>query len=137
MAECPICEVDFESEKSVIGHISGSTDDAHKGIGFQNARELLDHSSAEDHSSTEDYSSESYSSTENHGSESYSSESNGSVLYEQTIDQSSEQSSNSACCGSPSLTGDAGEMFRLDSGDIVQLEDGDRICANCDEVVDA
>lgn len=131
MAECPICEVDFESEKSVIGHISGSTDDAHKGIGFQAARELLDHSSAED------YSSESYSSAENHSSESYSSESNGSVLYGQTIDQSSEQSSNSACCGSPSLTGEAGEMFRLDSGDIVQLEDGDRICANCDEVVDA
>jgi hypothetical protein len=128
--ECPICEVPFESENSVIGHITGSTDDDHKGIGFQQARELLDNSSAQD-----------YSSASNHSSESYSSESSGSVLYESrqaesNTGQSSEQSSNQ-CCSSPTLTGSVGEMYRLSSGDVVQLDNGDQICTNCDEVIEA
>jgi hypothetical protein len=128
--ECPICEVPFESEDSVIGHITGSTDEAHKGVGYQQARELLDNSSAQDYSSASNYSSKS------------SAESSGSVLYESreqaesNTGQSSEQSSNQ-CCSSPTLTGSAGEMYRLSSGDVVQLDDGDQICTNCDEVIEA
>lgn len=134
MVDCPICSTAFESEQSVVSHISGSKDDDHSGIGFQRGWNLLNHGSAQIHGSTGDHGSETQS--ENHGSET------GSVLYEKPTetqsgsDHGSEPSSNQ-CCSAPALTGGAGDMYRLDSGDIVRLEDGDRICANCDEVIEA
>ena len=39
------------------------------------------------------------------------------------------------CCSDPALTGSEGDMFRLESGEVIRLDDGERICANCDEVV--
>jgi hypothetical protein len=46
---CPVCGAEsnarnkpFADENAVIGHMSRSTDEDHKGIGFQKAKQLLD-----------------------------------------------------------------------------------------------
>lgn len=39
-----------------------------------------------------------------------------------------------SCCSAPSLAGGAGEVFRLESGEHVQLESGEEICVNCDTI---
>lgn len=38
------------------------------------------------------------------------------------------------CCQSPELTGSAGDLFQLDSGDVVRLDAGEQICEHCDTV---
>ena len=39
-----------------------------------------------------------------------------------------------SCCSDPSLGGEAGDVFRLESGEHVQLESGEEICVNCDTI---
>lgn len=139
MPDCPICGATHGTKQSVVSHISGSTDEDHRGIGFQGGWELLgsdgDHGS---HGSTQKQGS-------NHGNHSSKAQSDnhGSVLYSEPTEtqsnhgnQGSKPSSNQ-CCESPQLTGSGGDMFRLDSGDVIQLDDGDQICTNCDEVSEA
>jgi len=38
--ECPLCQKEFETESSVQGHISGSTDETHRGKVGQNVMEF-------------------------------------------------------------------------------------------------
>jgi hypothetical protein len=44
------------------------------------------------------------------------------------------QTHNYDCCGNPSITGTAGDMFRIDTGEVIQLESGEQICINCDTI---
>jgi hypothetical protein len=38
------------------------------------------------------------------------------------------------CCPDPTLSGEAGDHFRLEDGSVIELEAGDQICLNCDTI---
>lgn len=38
------------------------------------------------------------------------------------------------CCESPEIEGSEGDYYRLDSGEVVQLENSESICLNCEEI---
>lgn len=127
---CPFCEYTAESQQSVVFHITGRSDDAHAdkyGGHLWDEIEAVD----VDGASSSEGGTESPDGTSG-GTVEFPTADGGSSSVESTDESTGD--GGPSCCSDPSLAGGAGEVFRLESGEHVQLESGEEICVNCDTI---
>lgn len=119
--QCPIdsCESGFGSRGSVKAHITRMTDSAHKGESGPDYSDEIGTGSVSDSGTDTDTDTDSGS---------------GVVPPEYIHDTSDSEGDSGECCSSPVLQGSAGDVFELESGEYVRLEEGDEICVNCDTI---
>lgn len=127
--QCTICSKGFGSKEGARAHIQGSTGE-HKGIGFADAE---DHIELEDVEGSEGASS---SSTTDSGTEPETVSSDGGVVPSDQRHSEPSDTSGADCCSSPDLDGSAGDVYQLENGQYIKLEQGDKICLNCEEIHD-
>lgn len=123
---CPIdgCDYTAGAKGSVKGHISRKTTAGHGGKSGPDYGDEI---------SMVDVGSGGSEQSEQTGDEQATGNSAG-VVPSEYQQSSGDTTESSECCSNPSLTGEAGDVFELDSGEHVRLEQGDEICVNCDTI---
>lgn len=123
--QCPIgsCDATFGSVGSVKAHITRKTDSAHKGESGPDYTDEIGTESVTD--SAPDTEPDTDPDTDSDS---------GVVPSEYIHDTTESEGESSGCCSSPVLQGSTGDVFELESGEYVRLEEGDEICVNCDTI---
>lgn len=129
--QCPFCDYTQGSKGSVKAHITRKTDDNHKGRSGPDYTDEIEVVEVSDEGPDEQ------SGTEQEP-EQVSSD-GGIVPSDQRVSSRDGGSTGSGrqsddCCSNPDLQGSAGDVFQLENGQYVRLEQGDKICVNCDEI---
>lgn len=126
--KCPFCDYEAGTEGSVIGHITASTSGDHAGVSGPSVREQVEKGTVESTAAEQ---------TE----EQASSELTTAQFPEpepetepETTTTESTTDNNESCCDAPELEGAAGDRYRLESGAIIELEQNEQICLNCDHI---
>lgn len=53
-----------------------------------------------------------------------------------SIETTDRSDGSESCCSDPDIQGSVGELYRLESGEIIRLDGGEQLCMNCDTVVE-
>lgn len=137
--QCPVddCEFTAGSKGSVKAHVTRMVRDGHKGLSGPDFGDEIRPVDVAGGSTTDDDGAD----LDDTDARSRSSRSGGVVPADHRVPEtatdggtSNSRSDGADCCTDPDLAGSAGDYFRLESGEVVQLESGDRVCLNCDEL---
>ena len=132
---CPFCDgYTAGSIGSVSTHITAKTDPAHKGKSGQAHRDEITPVDAGGAEQAEQEQAQQEHAAEQAEQHAQPVEFPAAEQAQQERAGEQAEQAGSACCEHPDLEGEAGDVYRLEGGGIVQLEAGDRICVNCDEI---
>jgi len=120
---CPLCDYTAGSKESVVYHISGKRDDAHKGKRGANFRAEIKPTTVDTGTDT--------------GTESQDDTATKPVEFPTApggSNDSAEETSENQCCRDPQVEGAEGDHYALENGTIIRLEAGEHICLTCEAI---